>query len=252
MITGALSGSEVRLRSCWQAVIPTPSGVVNDGRGGDRLATAISAALLHQPEGSNRSDETPFCRVCPRDRHYGRLLHFCSALAAAEPDPVRHPGADRRPTSRPSGRCSATTRRNVADAPRGGDLWIRYPDGSLKNLTAIGRVRKRQGFTGTERHRRARAVGALGRRQGRLQHGDRGAAQQFMYEPYYWQLYEVTGLGQNDNARDHQGAEPAGGLQQRQPDLRHRRPHHLHVRSAAQRRAPSLPAARRVRRRRRR
>ncbi len=25
---------------------------------------------------------------------------------------------------------------SMQDAPRGGDLWIRYPDGSLKNLTA--------------------------------------------------------------------------------------------------------------------
>ena len=24
---------------------------------------------------------------------------------------------------------------SVAEAPRGGDLWIRYPDGTLKNLT---------------------------------------------------------------------------------------------------------------------
>ena len=26
---------------------------------------------------------------------------------------------------------------SVAEAPRGGDLWIRYPDGTLKNLTAL-------------------------------------------------------------------------------------------------------------------
>ena len=24
----------------------------------------------------------------------------------------------------------------IANAPRGGDLWIRYPDGTVKNLTA--------------------------------------------------------------------------------------------------------------------
>jgi hypothetical protein len=126
---------------------------------------------------------------------------------------------------------------------RGGDLWIRYGDGSLKNLT------------------QSAGYGASG-----LQ----GAASIAVREPsVHWSgtkaLFSMV-IGRRDqavrgrpvllpdlrdhgtradrNAGHHEGAESAGQLQQRQPDLWHRRADHLHLRSAAQRRSRTVPATR--------
>ncbi len=77
---------------------------------------------------------------------------------------------------------------------RGGDLWIRYPDGTLKNLTA------------------AAGVGAVGL-QGPTSIAVRepsvhwsgtkalfsmvvgGSDRQYQYKDWRWQIYEITGLG---------------------------------------------------------
>lgn len=85
----------------------------------------------------------------------------------------------------------------LSDVARGGDLWIRYPDGTQKNLTAAagyGMV----GFQG------ANAIAV--RDPSVFWDGTRaifsmviGApTQQYQVNTYYWQIYEVTGLGQND------------------------------------------------------
>ena len=37
---------------------------------------------------------------------------------------------------------------SAAEAPRGGDLWIRYPDGVLKNLTRAAGFRMNRSFAG--------------------------------------------------------------------------------------------------------
>lgn len=76
---------------------------------------------------------------------------------------------------------------------RGGDLWIRYPDGSLKNLTAAAGY-GHEGFQGDdaiavrdpsvhwdgEKAVFSMVVGAPGR--------------QYEYESYFWQMYEIRGL----------------------------------------------------------
>ena len=84
----------------------------------------------------------------------------------------------------------------VSDAPRGGDLWIRYPSGTLKNLTAAAGY----GTTGLQ------GAGGIAVREPSV-HWDGTKAvfsmvvgsptRQYEVATYYWQLYEITGLGQN-------------------------------------------------------
>ncbi len=89
---------------------------------------------------------------------------------------------------------------SVQNAPRGGDLWIRHADGSLKNLT------KTAGF-GTEGEQGANAIAV---RDPSVHWGANKAvfsmvvgapAAQYEVKTYQWQLYEVTGLGKNDTAK---------------------------------------------------
>ncbi len=78
---------------------------------------------------------------------------------------------------------------------RGGDLWIRYTDGTLKNLTLAAGYGSASGFQGNN----AIAV----RDPSPHWSGTKaifsmvvgGAAQRYEYETYYWQMYEITGLG---------------------------------------------------------
>ncbi|MBS1910433.1 MAG: hypothetical protein JST22_00480 [Bacteroidetes bacterium] len=89
---------------------------------------------------------------------------------------------------------------HVADmpgAPRGGDLWIRYPDGTLKNLTQTAGY----GVSGLQ------AQGAIAVREPSVHWSGTkaifsmvvgGASSQGDATPFYWQLYEITGLGKNE------------------------------------------------------
>ncbi|GAB6139803.1 hypothetical protein JCM14076_05320 [Methylosoma difficile] len=79
---------------------------------------------------------------------------------------------------------------------RGGDLWIRYPDGSLKNLTEAA------GY-GMSGHQGANAIQV--RDPSVSWDGNKiifsmvvGAPSQYQVKQYFWQLYEVTGLGKNE------------------------------------------------------
>ncbi len=84
----------------------------------------------------------------------------------------------------------------VSDAPRGGDLWIRYPNGTLKNLTAAAGY----GTTGLQ------GAGGIAVREPAV-HWDGTKAvfsmvvgsptRQYEVATYYWQLYEIVGLGQS-------------------------------------------------------
>ena len=82
-------------------------------------------------------------------------------------------------------------------AGRGGDLWIRYPDGSLKNLT------KTAGF-GNDGDQGERSIAV---RDPSVHWGGTKAVfsmvvgaptAQFEIKDFRWQLYEITGLGKND------------------------------------------------------
>jgi hypothetical protein len=80
-------------------------------------------------------------------------------------------------------------------APRGGDLWIRYPDGTTKNLTrAAGfgaggmqgaasiAVREPSVHWSGTKALFSMAIGA--------------PTQQYVWGTYVWQIYEITGLGE--------------------------------------------------------
>ncbi|MCA9983176.1 MAG: hypothetical protein KDE59_02735, partial [Anaerolineales bacterium] len=86
---------------------------------------------------------------------------------------------------------------SLQSAARGGDLWIRYPDGTLRNLTAAAGYGT-AGFQGSN---------AIAVRDPAVHwDGDKaifsmviGApTQQYQVNSYHWQLYEVTGLGPAD------------------------------------------------------
>ncbi|CAM2064749.1 HZS-alpha domain-containing protein [Sulfidibacter corallicola] len=84
----------------------------------------------------------------------------------------------------------------LAVAGRGGDLYIRYPDGTLKNLTQAA------GF-GQDGHQGESAIGVRDPHvhwdgQKALFSMTVGAPEQFEVQEYYWQLYEITGLGPDD------------------------------------------------------
>uniref|UniRef100_UPI0035AE6A53 hypothetical protein n=1 Tax=Chitinimonas sp. TaxID=1934313 RepID=UPI0035AE6A53 len=88
-------------------------------------------------------------------------------------------------------------RADLESVARGGDLWIRYQDGTLKNLTQAVGVSS-SGLLGAN---------AIAVRDPAV-HWDAnkvvfsavvGApAKQSQLETYYWQLYEISGLGPND------------------------------------------------------
>jgi len=80
---------------------------------------------------------------------------------------------------------------------RGGDLWIHYPDGTLKNLTAAAGYGQ-DGMQGAN---------AIAVRDPALYWDGQKAifsmvigapTEQYQVQTFYWQLYEITGLGQTD------------------------------------------------------
>jgi hypothetical protein len=88
----------------------------------------------------------------------------------------------------------------MQEVGRGGDLYIRYPDGTLKNLTAEAGYGSPDAFQGDE---------SIAVRDPSV-HWDGNKAifsmvigapeEQYQWEDYTWQLYEVTGLGVNDTS----------------------------------------------------
>src|SRR5690349_1202951 len=85
---------------------------------------------------------------------------------------------------------------NVGAAPRGGDLWIRYEDGTLRNLTEAAGY----GETGLQ------GPNAIAVREPCVHWSGAkalfsmaiGSPAQFQYETSRWQLYEITGLRPED------------------------------------------------------
>jgi len=85
----------------------------------------------------------------------------------------------------------------VAEAPRGGDLWIRYPDGTTKNLTRTAGF----GNGGMQ------GAASIAVREPSVHWSGTKAlfsmvigapSQQYLWETYHWQIYEITGLGANE------------------------------------------------------
>jgi hypothetical protein len=89
-------------------------------------------------------------------------------------------------------------RTDMDSVGRGGDLYIRYPDGTMKNLTALAGYGVATGFQGpTSIAVREPTVHWSGTRA--LFSMVIGAPPvQYQYVTTYWQIYEVTGLGPGD------------------------------------------------------
>jgi hypothetical protein len=86
---------------------------------------------------------------------------------------------------------------SVADAPRGGDLWIRYPAGTTKNLTRAAGF----GVSGMQ------GATAIAVREPSVHWSGTKAlfsmvigapTRQYLFEDYYWQIYEISGLGESE------------------------------------------------------
>lgn len=86
----------------------------------------------------------------------------------------------------------------IDNAPRGGDLMIRYPDGTLRNLT------REAGYGDSSVEQRGNAIAV---RQPCVHWSGTKAlfsmvigapVKQFDYPTNYWQIYEVSGLGKNE------------------------------------------------------
>lgn len=87
----------------------------------------------------------------------------------------------------------------VDSVPRGGDLWIRYPDGILRNLTQEAGF----GMTGLQ------GANSIAVREPSVHWSGTKAVfamvvgtgtQQYVWMTHYWQLYEVSGLGKSQTA----------------------------------------------------
>jgi hypothetical protein len=99
---------------------------------------------------------------------------------------------------------------SVQQAPRGGDLWIRYPDGTTRNLTRAAGF----GASGMQ------GANAIAVREPSVHWSGTKALfsmvigapkQQYLWEDYVWQIYEITGLGETDTPVIHKIAnQPAG------------------------------------------
>lgn len=84
----------------------------------------------------------------------------------------------------------------LSTAPRGGGLFIRYPDGTLKDLTTLAGFGTPSGMQGAT---------AIAVRDPHVHWAGKKAVfsmvvgaptQRYQVQQYFWQLYEVTGLGQ--------------------------------------------------------
>jgi hypothetical protein len=98
----------------------------------------------------------------------------------------------------------------VESAPRGGDLWIRYPDGTMKNLTRAA------GFGGSG----MQGPNAIAVREPSVHWSGTKAlfsmvtgatTRQYVYLDYAWQIYEITGLGENETPVIHKIANQPSG-----------------------------------------
>ncbi|MBI1848940.1 MAG: CHRD domain-containing protein [Planctomycetes bacterium] len=93
---------------------------------------------------------------------------------------------------------------NTGAGPRGGDLWIRYPDGTLRNLTLAA------GYGVTAGHEisvREPSVHWSGTKA--LFSMVIGGTTQNDYTPVYWQIYEITGFGQGETVQITHLSQPA-------------------------------------------
>jgi hypothetical protein len=127
------------------------------------------------------------------------VLASASATAQLLPNPILF--VTHVPTPFDSATACSMFANHVADmagAPRGGDLWIRYPDGTLKNLTRSAGF----GVDGLQ------AAGAIAVREPSVHWSGTkalfsmvvgGASSASDRSSFRWQIYEITGLGRDES-----------------------------------------------------
>src|SRR5262245_31148202 len=104
----------------------------------------VARSVHHRPADQAPSSREPSI-VMQMNRFFGTLLLLAAAAASLTPLTMRAQAVQNPilfvtqvPTPFDSANVASLFGNHVADmpgAPRGGDLWIRYPDGTLKNLT---------------------------------------------------------------------------------------------------------------------
>jgi Hydrazine synthase alpha subunit middle domain len=97
-----------------------------------------------------------------------------------------------------------THRGDTDSAPRGGDLWIRYPDGTRRNLTAEAGYGTTAGQEIAVRDPAPHPDGARA-----LFSMVIGGTTQDDYTPAYFQIYEVTGFGEGQAVQIRELPQPA-------------------------------------------
>ena len=126
-------------------------------------------------------------------------LALVSLLAARSPggrrrdavsDPLRHADAVRWRLHQHHVDLRNAPRHRPTRAPRGGDLWIRYPDGTLRNLTAEAGYGTTPALQIAVRDPYPHWDGTKA-----LFTWSSAAPRRTTYDPVYFQIYEVTGLG---------------------------------------------------------
>lgn len=89
-------------------------------------------------------------------------------------------------------------RASMSSAGRGGDLWIRYPDGSTRNLTQAAGYGVASGLQGANSIAVREPCVHWDGNKALFSMIVGGATHQYHYATFYWQMYEITGLGPSD------------------------------------------------------
>lgn len=128
------------------------------------------------------------------------LLCFCSFISIAQtlPNPIIFCTQVPQPIDfGTSLQTFGNHQASVYSAPRGGDLYIRYTDGSLKNLTQTAGYGQ-NGFQGaTSIAVRDPSVHWSGTKA-LFSMAIGSAINRYQIQNYVWKLYEITGFGQNE------------------------------------------------------
>lgn len=134
-------------------------------------------------------------------QHAERFLVSAAPSAAALPNPILFITQVPNPaTFATIGSTFGNQQANISSVPRGGDLWIRYGDGTLKNLTAAA------GYGSTDPTGFQDASAIAVRDPSVSWDGTRAlfsmvvgsTTTRYHIDTFYWQLYEVSGLGPSE------------------------------------------------------
>lgn len=134
----------------------------------------------------------------PGVQHVGRTLGAAAPAALTLPNPILFVTQVPNPSTFATiGATFGNHEASIDAAPRGGDLWIRYPDGALKNLTAAAGFGSSDpaGFQGANAIAVRDPAVAWDGAKALFSMVVGAPTEQYQVATYHWQLYEITGLG---------------------------------------------------------